>query len=293
VRRVVVIGAAGQLGSALLASLERREGLAAVGLDLVGPEELRLDVCDHAAVSARLGALSPWAVINCAAFLRVDDCEDQPELAYRVNALAVHHLARVCKELDAALMHVSTDYVFGQDGGRRTPWTEEDLPGPTGIYGASKLAGEALALAYAPRSFVVRSAGLYNLAGSVGKGTNFVETMLRVAGQNKPLKVVADQRLTPTFTPDLAEAMVQLLLTERYGLYHVTNGGECSWFEFAQEIFRRAGVQADLSATTTAAWGAKAARPAYSVLDNGKLARLGIEPPRHWSLALADYLGRR
>ncbi len=292
-RRVVVIGAAGQLGSALLASLERREGLAAVGLDLVGPEELRLDVCDHAAVSARLGALSPWAVINCAAFLRVDDCEDQPELAYRVNALAVHHLARVCKELDAALMHVSTDYVFGQDGGRRTPWTEEDLPGPTGIYGASKLAGEALALAYAPRSFVVRSAGLYNLAGSVGKGTNFVETMLRVAGQNKPLKVVADQRLTPTFTPDLAEAMVQLLLTERYGLYHVTNGGECSWFEFAQEIFRRAGVQADLSATTTAAWGAKAARPAYSVLDNGKLARLGIEPPRHWSLALADYLGRR
>jgi dTDP-4-dehydrorhamnose reductase len=288
VRRVVVLGAAGQLGSALVEDLGRREGVEPVALDRAA-----LDVTDRAAVHARIAELAPWAVINTTAFLRVDDCEDQAELAYRVNAVAVHDVARACRAADAALMHVSTDYVFGRDGGRRHPWTEDDRPEPTSVYGASKLAGEALALAYAPRACVVRTAGLYNLLGSRGKGGNFVETMLRVAAQGKPLRVVADQWLTPTFTPDLARAMVDLLLRGATGVYHATSAGACSWFEFARKIFELAGVEADLSPTSSAEWAAKAARPAYSVLSSARLREAGVEAPRHWEAALADYLARR
>lgn len=287
-RQVVIIGAAGQLGRALVSALEGHPRLAALPLTR---EDVDLE--DHGGVRAKLEALRPWAVINTAAFLRVDDCEDQVEEALRVNATAAGALARACRAVDAILMHVSTDYVFGADAARATPYGEDDLPGPVGLYGISKLAGEHMVEAYAPRHFVVRSAGLYNTRGSKGKGGNFVETMLRVAAQKKPLRVVDDQRLTPTYTPDLAAAMLALLETERFGRYHVTNGGDCSWFEFAAEIFRQAQVEADLGPTTTAAFGAKAARPPYSVLSNAKLAAAGVSPPRHWREALAAYLAAR
>src|SRR5207245_2771295 len=166
----------------------------------------------------------------------------------------------------STLVHYSTDYVFGLDGSRATPLTEDDSPGPVSVYGLSKLAGEYLVRSICPKHFVIRTCGLYGVWGSGGKGGNFVETMLRVAGQGKPLRVVADQVCTPTYTVDLAEATAALLPTGRYGLYHLTSGGSCSWYEFARAIFELSGVRADLSPITSAEYKAAARRPGYSVL---------------------------
>src|SRR5262249_57169165 len=155
-----------------------------------------------------------------------------------------------------------------------------DAPGPVSVYGLSKLAGEYAVRAYCPRHFVVRTCGLYGAWGSGGKGTNFVETMLRVAGQGKPLRVVADQTLTPSYTADVATAAAALVRTDRHGLYHLTNAGACSWFEFAGAIFELAGVKADLAPTTSREYGAPARRPADSVLAMGAYDALGLPPVR-------------
>lgn len=286
-KRVAVIGAAGQLGSALVTVLEAR------GDTPVPFTRGELDVCDHDHTQAKLAAARPDVVVNTAAYLAVDLAEDEVAQAFEVNAVAVKNLALVTAGLDVPLVHISTDYVFGREGPRDRPYTEEDAPGPQGVYGTSKLAGEYFVREYAPKHFVVRSAGLYETIGSRKKGGNFIETMLKVAAAGRSLKVVADQVLTPTYTPDLATAIAELIGTEAYGLYHATNGGACSWFEFAGAIFELAGVQADLSPTTTAEYGAKAPRPAYSVLDNTKLERAGVTPLRPWRDALAAYLARR
>jgi dTDP-4-dehydrorhamnose reductase len=173
-------------------------------------------------------------VINTAAFHRVDDCELDATSAFAVNAVAVHELARTCRELDAVLMHLSTDYVFGAERARSRPYAESDAPGPVSVYGASKLAGEHLLRSSWSRHFVVRSSGLYGRATSQSKGGNFVEIMLRMASVGRPLRVVADQRLAPTSTHALAQRLVALLDTDAYGLYHLTAGGECSWYEFGR-----------------------------------------------------------
>jgi dTDP-4-dehydrorhamnose reductase len=287
VKRVAVIGAAGQLGSALVKVLEER------GLEPVPFTRGALDVCDHDGTKATLAEARPDAVINTAAYLAVDLAEDEVTQAFAVNAIAVKNLALVTAALDVPLVHVSTDYVFGADASRSTPYTETDAPGPQGVYGNSKLAGEYFVREYAPKHYVVRSAGLYETIGSRKKGGNFIETMLKLAAAGRSLKVVEDQVLTPTYTPDLAAAIVELLRTEAYGLYHATNGGDCSWYAFAGAIFELAGVEADLSPTTTAEYGAKAPRPAYSVLDNTKLHAAGVTPLRSWRDALAAYLSRR
>jgi dTDP-4-dehydrorhamnose reductase len=186
-------------------------------------------------------------------------------------------------------VHFSTDYVFGLDGARHSPWAEADAPGPVSVYGLSKLAGEYLVRSICPRHVVVRTCGLYGVWGSGGKGGNFVETMLRVAGQGKPLRVVADQTCTPSYTVDVAGAVASLLTTGRHGLFHATNAGECTWFEFARTIFELAGVRADLTAITSGEFGAAARRPAYSVLAPSA----GAGPLRPWREALAAYLHER
>ncbi len=286
-KRVAVIGAAGQLGSALVTVLEAR------GLEPIAFTRGTLDVCDHDQASAKLREAKPDAVVNTAAYLAVDLAEDEVAQAFEVNAVAAKHLAHVTKALDVPLVHVSTDYVFGREGARSTPYTELDAPGPQGVYGTSKLAGEYFVREYAPKHFVVRSAGLYETIGSRKKGGNFIETMLRLAAAGRALKVVSDQVLTPTYTPDLAAGIADLLTTDAYGLYHLTNAGSCSWYEFAAAIFALAGVDADLSPTTTAEYGAKAPRPAYSVLDNTKAIDAGVTPLRPWRDALEAYLQRR
>ena len=282
--KFAVIGAAGQLGRDLCPRL---------GGEVVPFDRTRADLTKPELLRATLNDLRPNVVVNCAAYNFVDKAESEPDAAFAVNAIGPRSLAKRCAKRETTLVHFSTDYVFGLDGSRTTPWTEADAPGPVSIYGASKLAGEHFVRAICPKHVIVRTCGLYGVWGSGGKGTNFVETMLRLAGQGKPLRVVADQRCTPTCTADLAEAVVALLATGRHGLFHITSGGDCSWHEFAAAIFEYAKANADLAPTTTAAYGARARRPAYSVLSNSALSQIGVAPPRLWRDALRAYLDER
>jgi dTDP-4-dehydrorhamnose reductase len=282
--KYVVLGAAGQLGRDLCPRLAGDVvALTRAEADLTRPETLR----------AALADARPDVVVNCAAYNFVDKAESEPAAAFAVNAWAVRDLALVCRDLGCALVHYSTDYVFGLDEARQTPWAETDAPGPVSVYGLSKLAGEYLVRALCPRHFVLRTCGLYGVWGSGGKGGNFVETMLRVAGQGKPLRVVADQTCTPSYAADVAAATAALVPTGRYGLYHVTNADACTWHEFARAIFELAGVPADLTAIPSREYAAAARRPAYSVLAGRALAAAGVPPPRPWRDALAAYLAER
>lgn len=282
--RTVVLGAPGQLGRDLCPRLAG---------EVVPLARADADLTDAARLRDKLNALRPDCVVNCAAYNFVDKAEAEPDAAFAVNAWAVRNLATACRDLGCTLVHFSTDYVFGLDASRRTPLAETDPPGPVSVYGLSKLAGEYLVRATCPRHFVIRTCGLYGVWGSGGKGGNFVETMLRLAGQGKPLRVVDDQRCTPSFTADVADAAVALIRTGKYGLYHLTNAGDCSWFEFAREIFRIAGLAADLAPITSDQFGAPARRPAYSVLANDKAASVGSAPPQPWKEAIRAYLGQR
>jgi dTDP-4-dehydrorhamnose reductase len=283
-RHVVIIGAKGQLGTDLQPAL--------AGFRVSGLVHGDLDVCDLARGRAVLGALQPDVVINTSAYHKVDVCEDTPDESFAVNASGAYNLARLAAELDFTLVHFSSDYVF--DGGSRVPYREEDPARPISIYGTSKLAGENLVRAYSPRHFVIRSTGLYGVAGASGKGGNFVETMIRL-GKAGPVRVVDDQVMTPTATADLARAVAALLQREGdaavpYGLYHVTSAGQCSWYFFAKTIFAQCGMDVELSPITTAQSGSKARRPAFSVLDHGVWRRAGFAELRPWQEALADYL---
>jgi dTDP-4-dehydrorhamnose reductase len=281
--RVAVVGANGQLGRDLMPRL---------GGEVVPLSRADLDLEKSESISATLRELKPDVVVNTAAFNLVDVAETAPDAAFRVNAWGVRELAKECDALDARLVHFSTDYVFGLDAGRTTPLTETDPPGPLSVYGLSKLAGEYVVRTFARRHLVIRTCGLYGVWGSGGKGTNFVETILRLAGQGKPLRVVADQWCTPTYTADLADATAALINRGATGLIHVTNAGSVTWYEFAAAIFRAAGVSADLAPTTTAGYGAPALRPPYSVLGCNRLAEFGVTM-RLWPDALADYLKER
>lgn len=279
--KIAVLGADGQLGRDLLPRL--------------GARSLRRADCDLASIETVAPAVENTAVdvlVNCAAYNLVDRAEQEPLPAFVVNALGVKHLARVCAEKGTKLVHFGTDYVFGRDT-RTEPYSETDTPGPVGAYGTSKLAGEHFVLAASGQNLVIRTCGLYGAHGVGGKGGNFVETMLRLAREGRPIRVVRDQRCTPTYTVDLADATAALVERGATGLVHVTSGGDCTWFEFAQEIFRLAGLKPDLAPITSAEFGAAAKRPPYSVLSNAKLHALGVKPLRHWRDALAAYLAER
>jgi dTDP-4-dehydrorhamnose reductase len=283
--RCVLIGAAGQLGF----DLARTFDLPGALIPLTRAD---LDLLDRGAVERVLQALRPTHVVNTAAYNLVDRAEDEPATAFAVNAEAVGTLADVCQGLGATLAHFSTDYVF--DGRRTTPYGEDDAPAPLGAYGRSKLEGERQALARCRGTFVFRVSGLYGVARSAGKGgTNFVETMLRLAHAGEPIRVVHDQVLTPSYTRDLAPKVWRVLARGAPGVYHVTNAGETSWFDFAREIFRLSGLAPALTAVTAAEYGARAPRPAYSVLGHGRLAAVGEDDLRSWPDALAAYLRER
>jgi dTDP-4-dehydrorhamnose reductase len=279
--RVLLIGAGGQLGSDLARVF--------AGPDLVAPLRQELDVTDAAAVARLVAAVEPAWMLNATAFNRVDDAERDPAAAFALNAVAVHHLARAAERYRARLVHFSTDYVFGAAG--PGPFTEAAVPAPPNAYGVSKLAGERLVRNAGPRHLVIRSAGLYGVAGSSGKGGNFVETMLRLSRDGKPIRVVDDQVLTPTYTADLAQAVRPLLAVDPPGgIYHLTSQGACSWLEFARRIFALCGLAPDLAPTTSAAFGAPARRPANSVLLDTRTAALDLGPLRPWPDALRAYL---
>ena len=282
--KTVVLGANGQLGRDLVPRLAG---------EVFPASRTDADLDQPATVADLLRRVRPDVVVNCAAYNLVDQAEDDTDAAFRSNAWGVRAVATACREIDARLVHVSTDYVFGLDAGRTTPLAETDPPGPVSVYGLSKLAGEYVARTYCPRHLVVRTCGLYGLWGTGGKGGNFVETMLRLAGQNKLLRVVADQTCTPTATADLADALIGLIRAEASGLVHATNAGQTTWHDFAAAIFADAGVSADLEPITSEQFGAKAARPRWSVLANDRLASLGVAPLRPWPEAVRAYLGER
>jgi dTDP-4-dehydrorhamnose reductase len=277
---IAILGANGQLGQ----DLQR----------VLRPNDVRpftrkdFDVTDHERVRAVLIDLRPDVILNTTAYHRVDDCETHAELAYRVNALAVLNLIRVANELNAVLVHISTDYVF--DGKACVPYTETSEPFPLSIYANSKLAGELLVRTTAKKYFLIRTCGLYGTAGSQGKGGNFVETMRAKARRGEPIKVVNDQIVTPTYTLDLAQQIARVVPTEHFGLFHMTNEGSCTWYEFARAVFELSGLEADLSPTTSDVYKAPAIRPKYSVLENARLKQFGMNEMRGWRDALAAYL---
>jgi dTDP-4-dehydrorhamnose reductase len=284
VMKYAVLGANGQLGRDLCTRLAGEVApLTRNQIDLTRPETVRQVLAD----------LRPEVLINCAAYNYVDRAESESGAAFVVNAHGVRELAVVCRDLDCTLVHFSSDYVFGLDANRRAPYAESDPPGPVNVYGTSKLAGEYLLRSSCPRHFVIRTCGLYGVWGSGGKGGNFVETMLRMARAGKPLRVVADQVCTPTYTVDLASAVVALLATNGYGLYHLTNSNACSWYELACAIFELAQVEADLKPITSDDYAAPARRPLYSVLSTAAYESLGLQPLRPWREALAAYLQER
>ena len=280
--RSVVIGASGQLAYDLIPLLASNDH------EVAGLTHHDIEVEDLGSVMKALRSAEPEIVINTSAYHRVDDAEDDPMRAFAVNAVGPRNLAVVCREIDTPLLHMSTDYVFS--GLQRTPRSESDEVDPVNIYGISKVAGEMSLRYLSPRHYIVRSGGLYGVAGSSGKGGNFVERMLGLAAEGLQIKVVDDQTLTPTSTSALAAQIVALISTERYGTYHATCQGECTWYEFAQEVLRIRGVDAELASQSTTESGAKALRPAYSVLENEGLSSMGLDKMPPWKDALRDYL---
>ena len=278
--RILLLGAGGQLARDLARSLAHHT--------LFPRSHGELDICHRDSVESTCREVEPECIINTAAYHRVDDCEDRPDLAFAVNAAAVCTLAHAAQRYHASLLHFSTDFVF--DGAKRAPYTEADRPHPLSVYGCSKWAGERVIEAYCEKHWIVRTCGLYGAGGSNSKGGNFLRSILHAAQHGKPLRVVTDQIVTPTYTADLAAKVSELIDYQVYGVYHMTNAGECSWFDFAKEILRQSGLDAEIAPVTAREYAAKARRPAYSVLDNARMRALGIKEFRPWQHALADFI---
>jgi len=279
--RVAVIGSTGQLGQDLMRGF---------GEDATGLSHQDLDVTNEARVASAFGSLRPDWVLNTAAFHRVDDCEVAPTTTFAVNAIGALNVARAAAEAGSGVVFYSTDYVFGgEERERNHPYEEGDAPRPLSVYGTSKVAGEQLVMQANARHIVVRSAGLYGTATS-RKGWTFPELMLNKARTDGFVRVVTDQVLSPTFTADLASKTKELIEHDARGLFHLTNEGECSWFEFARGVFDLAGVEAKMEPIDSAQLGQRARRPPYSALTTARLEAVGLKPLRPWKEALNDYL---
>jgi dTDP-4-dehydrorhamnose reductase len=271
--RIAITGADGQLGTDVVEALSGHDLVCYVEPGRRGGAYKALDITDRRAVAIAIAADHPQWVINTAAMTDVDGCEGAVVPAVTVNGIGARNVAEACAAHGATLIHISTDYVF--DGERDDGYGETDSPHPVNVYGMSKLMGEWYVADECERHYIVRSSGLYGRTPAVGKGgANFVETMLRLAGERDSLKVVSEE--APPF-----------------GVYHATNGGRCSWFEFAGEIFRIAGVEIDLQPISSREWNAPARRPANSVLNNDALTTHGCDVMPDWRDALARYLRQR
>ena len=281
--KIVVTGGDGQLAGDLRRALSNH--------DVISLGRERLDITNAEAIHRVMAEDRPDVVVNTAAFHRVDVCESEPEQSFLVNAAAPQRLARDCAVFGAKLVHFSTDYVF--DGRTTSPYTETDTVNPLSVYGASKAAGEMAVRCTDPRHLIIRTTGVFGVAGRTSRHGNFVETMLRLGAGDETVFVVADQRLTPTYGHDLAEAVRALIERDATGTVHVTGGGACSWYEFAAEIFRLAGAHVSLRPTSQDDRPMPARRPGYSVLAHDRLRALGLPDLRDWKEALADYMHAR
>ncbi len=280
--KIAIIGANGQLGFDLVREFKNTEH------EIIPLTHADIDITDFRSSSAVLKKIQPEIVLNCAAYVRVDDAEDFAEKAFAVNALGARNMALVCNELNSVLVQVSTDYIF--DGKKKQPYTEDDTPNPLNVYGNSKLAGEYFVRNIFEKHYIIRSSSLFGIAGASGKGGNFVETMIKKARTKEDIKVVDDMIMSPTYTRDAAD-MIKSILAKKlpFGIYHVSNNDQCSWYEFAREVFNITGIDASMSPTKTDAIKSKARRPMFSPLASTKLKRYGLEM-EGWRAALRDYL---
>jgi len=275
--RILVTGVKGQLGHDVVNELAKR-GHTPIGVDV---EEM--DITDASAVEKEMKKEPLDAVIHCAAYTAVDAAEDNREICMRVNAEGTRNIARVCRELDLKMVYISTDYVF--DGEGKRPWEPDDPRDPLNVYGESKYQGELAVEEYLEKYFTVRIAWVFGV-----NGKNFIKTMLRLAESQKEINVVNDQIGSPTYTYDLAVLLADMVETEKYGRYHATNEGLCTWYEFAKEIFRQAGVDIRVNPVSSDEFPAKAKRPHNSRMDKRKLVRNGFRPLPPWQDALKRYL---
>ena len=273
---ILVVGANGMLGRDLMAQLGNRgQGVDIADIDITSPES----------VFKVIGELKPEVIINCAAYTDVDGCESAADTAMAVNGEGVAYLAMACKDTGALLVHISSDYVF--DGGKGTPYVENDAPCPLSVYGESKLAGEMNA-AFSPEHLIVRTQWLYGI-----NGKNFVETMLRMGAEKSELTVVDDQIGSPTWTVDLSHAIIALIDSGCRGVYHAANSEYCSWNGFSKAIFEESGLNVVVRPMTTTELNRPARRPLYSTLDCTKLSSETGYHPQSWRKALQEYMKLR
>ena len=290
--KILITGSNGQLGNEL-------QKIVATGTAEIGSvsEEIKnsevfamdvdtLDITNLEQVKRVLNEIKPTVVINCAAATNVDGCEANQDLAFKINSLGPRNLAMVCEEIGAKIVQVSTDYVFSGVG--ETPLKESDLVAPVSVYGKTKLLGEEFVRDFSSKYYIVRTSWVFNI-----NGKNFIETMLRLSKANNQLSIVNDQIGSPTYTKDLSRLLVDMLETSKYGLYHATNEGYCSWYEFANTIFKLANINIDIKAINSNEYASRAKRPMNSKLSKDKLIEYGFKPLPHWEDALKDYLIRR
>lgn len=283
--RLVILGGNGQLGSDLA------EVLRSASESVISLSRSDLDITQSAVLREKLSQHHPDIILNCSVFHPVDECENDPDRSFAVNATAVRALARAAKDLQTAVVHFSSDYVFDGELGR--PYKEEDTPTPVSVFGVSKVAGEQLLRALLPRHFIVRTSGLYGLAGSRVKWGNFVETMLRLGRQNGQVRVVNDLRMAQTATRNLARQVLALIRTDHYGTYHASDHGDYSWYEFAIKIFQYSAMEVKVTPVSWRDMPFAAPRPRYSVLENCRLKALGMDLMQPIDVALQAYLKAR
>ena len=277
---ILVTGSTGQLGSDVVKELLKR------GYSTLSPNRSEFNLCSEDSIRNYILNSNCEAIVHCAAYTAVDLAEDNKELCDKINGEGTENIAKVCKEINAKLMYISTDYVF--DGTKDGEYTENDETNPINIYGESKLAGEKYVQEILDKYYIVRTSWVFNI-----NGKNFIETMLRLSKANNQLSIVNDQIGSPTYTKDLSRLLVDMLETSKYGLYHATNEGYCSWYEFADTIFKLANINIDIKAINSNEYVSRAKRPLNSKLSKDKLIEYGFKPLPHWEDALKDYLIRR
>lgn len=277
---ILVTGSTGQLGSDVVKELLKR------GYSTLSPNRSEFNLCSEDSIRNYILNSNCEAIVHCAAYTQVDKAEDEKDLCIKINATATKHIVKCAKILDIPMIYISTDYVF--DGTKDGKYTENDETNPINIYGESKLAGEKYVQEILDKYYIVRTSWVFNI-----NGKNFIETMLRLSKANNQLSIVNDQIGSPTYTKDLSRLLVDMLETSKYGLYHATNEGYCSWYEFANTIFKLANINIDIKAINSNEYASRAKRPLNSKLSKDKLIEYGFKPLPHWEDALKDYLIRR
>lgn len=277
---ILVTGSTGQLGSDVVKELLKR------GYSTLSPNRSEFNLCSEDNIRNYILNSNCESIVHCAAYTQVDKAEDEKDLCIKINATATKHIAKCAKILDIPMIYISTDYVF--DGTKDGKYTENDETNPINIYGESKLAGEKYVQEILDKYYIVRTSWVFNI-----NGKNFIETMLRLSKANNQLSIVNDQIGSPTYTKDLSRLLVDMLETSKYGLYHATNEGYCSWYEFADTIFKLANINIDIKAINSNEYASRAKRPLNSKLSKDKLIEYGFKPLPHWEDALKDYLIRR